>query len=133
MPRLYSVNFDASASGDNDLYWTNRSAARNVRRIHFYTENADIEKISIHRDGTMVHEAWLSDNNFDIRQVGGPNYGRVPQTGYYHFDPAAHGYALEGLFPTASNELFFRLKMKNAGNVKYLVEEMHQVAPLKAG
>jgi len=132
IPRIYSQNFDANASGNNDLPWANRSPQKNINRVHFYSPNDVIKRLEIFRDGKVVFEADKLDNDFDLKHVGARAYKCVPQANYYHFDPTAHGMAVEGLFPTvARQELKFRLNTTAAGeSIKMLVEELHQVAPL---
>jgi len=124
IPKIYSTNYDASASGDNDLIWKNGSIQRFIRRIHFKT--GTISRLAIWRDQKKVHDLRDADNKFDLKRNK-----LVPQTNYFHFDPTQLGLGLDGLFPTfAREELKFVLNKTSAGSVPMLVEMLEQVQAL---
>lgn len=123
LPRLYSTIYDASSSGDNDWFYRNGSVNRFIRRMHM--RSADLTYLKIERDGKNEFEATAADNAFDLGR-----YKRNPLAGVYTFDPVAHGFGLEGLFPTHGNELKFILRMANAGSVPVVIEEIEQKATL---
>ncbi|MBY6095130.1 major capsid protein P2 [Ferrimonas balearica] len=124
VPKIFSLNYDAMASGDNDYIWPNRSQTRFIRRLHFKASN--IEKLTMYRDDTKRHEVRAADNNFDLTL-----HGLAPQSGYFHFDPGQLGFGLDGLLPTAAaKELKFVLNKAAPGTVPVLVEMLEQVAQI---
>ncbi|MBN7820523.1 major capsid protein P2 [Bowmanella yangjiangensis] len=125
IPKLDSVNINASTTGMNRFSWDNRSPNLHIRRLHFY--RADMTRLEVWRDDLRVFEASDVDNAADLAE-GNDN---APQAGIFHFDPAHMGYQLQGLFATiARKSLEFRYWAGSTGNVKVLRETIEQVAPI---
>lgn len=125
LPIMDSVNINAPGSGENIYQWQERSAALNIRRLHFAA--ADITRIQVFRDDLKVFDATAADNAADLSE-GGDN---APVGGYFHFDPAHAHYVLQGLFPTiAQRKLEFRYWKSAGGEVRVVREMLEQVAQL---
>jgi hypothetical protein len=114
LKRTRTINFDASAVGLNNLTTVERGPA--IMRMHFATSATDL---SIQRDFVTVYENTAEINAYNLKQLG-----RVPQTGYFHFDPVATGFNQADIFRTVSNQLDFRLTTTAAGNIPVLIESL---------
>lgn len=120
IPRVYSVIINAAASGEND--YSNLTRGPRVRAIHF--KSANMTGLRIKRDRIEVHEPIPVDvNNMLLKR-----HGRVPQAGYYHFDPIASKFGLRDLFATEVQEsLVFKLNMSAGETVTALIQSVERV------
>lgn len=117
LPRIRTLNYDASAVGVNSLTTLPRGPV--IQRAHFLT---DASLLRVLRDRINVFELSADDNSFNLQE-----WGRAPQPGYYHFDPVASGFDGADAFITAANELEFQLTVGTAGNIKVLLETIERV------
>tara|TARA_R110001599_G_scaffold287356_2_gene489908 strand:+ start:4856 stop:5677 length:822 start_codon:yes stop_codon:yes gene_type:complete len=125
IPRIYSVVINAAAAGEND--YTNLTRGPRVSAIHF--KSANMTALRIKRDRIEVHEPIPVDvNNMLLRR-----HGRVPQAGYYHFDPIASKWGLRDLFATQVQEsLVFKLDVSAGETITALIQSVELVAvPVK--
>lgn len=125
LPMIKTQTMQAGTEGDNEYTTLPSGANKTVRRMHF--KHADVTDLKIERDGANVFEIDKSGNELQQKR-----FGRTPQAGYYHFDPIASGFGMDGLFPTAhASELKFTVKTSSvAGTIPILVESITQVRQL---
>lgn len=120
LPRIRTINFDASTTGENSLTTLPRGPV--IQRAHFLPTAGTISKLVVLRERLNVFELEAAQNVFNAKE-----WGRSPQAGYYHFDPVASGFDGADAFVTAVNELEFKLTTSAAGNIKCLLETIEQV------
>ncbi|MFL7024156.1 major capsid protein P2 [Enterovibrio norvegicus] len=124
VPMLKPQTMPANAQGVNEFTSLVSSELIAVRRMHFKHDN--IDKLEINRDFIKEYEAtaFIADSNA-IRN------DRVPQDGYFHFDPIVRGFSVDELFPTQHNsELKFSVTTSDvAGSIPILVESVKVVRP----
>lgn len=130
LPLLDSVDFNTPASGENVWSWNDRRASLFIRRLHFKADANDMTYLRTYRDDLKVFEASAVDNTQDLTE-GGDN---AQVAGYFHFDPAHIGFALQGLYPTiAAKELLFKYTKTNSGSMHVVRELLEQVQALPVG
>lgn len=120
LPRIRSMNFDCSATGYNDI--TTLPRGPRIQRAHML---GTISELIVLKNRLNLFERTSDRNTFLLKRTG-----RVPQTGYYHFDPIALGFNQVEGFETrdATESLTFRVNVAAAQNVRCLLETVEQVA-----
>lgn len=127
LPIIDAVDFNTPASGENVYPWNDRRSSLFIRRLHFKADANDITHLRVYRDDLKTFEASAEDNTADLVE-GGDN---AQVEGYFHFDPAHIGFAMQGLYPTiAQKELLFKYTKTAAGSVHVVRELLEQVQPL---
>jgi len=106
-----------AGAGTAEFFSVNRGSR--VLRMHFKTANMD--GLEIVRDRLKVYELDKGRNDYLLKRSG-----RVPQSGYFHFDPTKQGFPVLDGFATVANALTFKLNMTAAGNVPILVERLYK-------
>jgi len=112
--------FSYAAEGAGDFEITDLPKGGLINRVFF--KGTNIDALTIERDGYIIFERDKGEN--ERIQADGI---RVPQAGYYVFDPTEEGYGGEGLATRdAQNQrvqdLRFRLEMSGAENIQVTVE-----------
>ncbi|MBJ7539255.1 major capsid protein P2 [Marinomonas transparens] len=124
-PNIKTHIFQANSTGLNDYPNFPSSDKVNLRRMYF---KGDISRLVLERDGTTLFDA--SKGVYEFQQV---RVGRVPQTGYFTFDPTIYGYEMADVLNTGKvSEFVFRLDLGTAAAVPILVESIKQVNTLQA-
>jgi hypothetical protein len=124
-PNIKTHIFQANSTGLNDYPSFPASAAVNIRRAYF---KGDLSRLILERDGTTLFDATKGVYEFQQTRVG-----RVPQTGYFTFDPTIYGYEMADVLNTGKvSEFVFRMDLGTAASVRILVESIKQVASLQA-
>ncbi|RCX07047.1 major capsid protein P2 [Marinomonas foliarum] len=123
MPRIREHIFQANAIGWNDFTTFPAGAAVNIRRAYF---KGEVNRLIVDRDTTT-----LFDVTKEVQAVQQKRVDRVPQDGYFVFDPTMYGYEQADVLNTGYNsEFVFRLDLGAASSVPILVESVLQVGPL---
>ncbi|AJQ92242.1 major capsid protein P2 [Gynuella sunshinyii] len=91
----------AAAAGKVEFTTMNKGP----RLLTAHCKATGIKGIEVEADHVKIYEA-LADEQVFILKDG--QFPRVPQTGYYHFDPVAEGYPILDSMPTTANSLVFR-------------------------
>lgn len=127
LPLIDTVDFNTPSSGENVWPWNDRRPSLFIRQLHFKADNDDMTFLRVYRDDLKVFEASAADNTADLTEGG--DCEQVP--GYYHFDPAHIGFAMQGLYPTiAQKELLFKYTKAAAGSMHVVREMLEQVQAL---
>lgn len=90
--------------------------------VHF--DNANIDSLEIKRDGWTAFEREDAENTLILSD----GY-KVPQAGYFHFDPSENGIGAEVLETATVQDLRFVLEMAASGSIPVIVES---IAPFNA-
>ena len=111
--KIREFSYNAPATGDYEV--ADLPKGDLIGRIVF--ESANITKVKIERDNRTVFERATAEN--ELIQTDGV---RVPQTGYWVYDPTELGYASESLATAGVQDLRITLTMSAAGAVPVTVE-----------
>jgi len=118
LPRVRTLNFVASASGENTLDTLPRGPI--IQKMHIQSAAT---RLVVRRERLEVFDSTKSINNFNLKQ-----WGRDPQGGYFHFDPTATGFNGADSFDTAVNELDFILTVPAPETARVLLHSVERVA-----
>lgn len=92
-----------------------------IKRIHLVPgANVTINGFEVRKNGVTIHDSTLALNNFLLGE-----YQRVPQTGWYHFDPIADGNFLGNILNAAeaeSMEYYADITVTAASTITTVVE-----------
>lgn len=126
MPRLYELTWFASASGRTPFDFSERSAALNLKRIHF--KDNSIQRVRLIRDNLEEMNITKADNAFDLAQ------SKKEQTpGWFSLDFIRYGFGADGMLNTAArSQLAFELDKSEVGSIPVIVEAVEQVKALPA-
>lgn len=94
--RMRTVTAQVVVNGESSFSTLTTAAGVKIKRLWF--KATDIAKIIIRQGGKRIWESTDADNNYDLQVAG-----RVPQSGYFCFDPAADGWGIDGLLDTISS------------------------------
>ncbi|WP_028025583.1 major capsid protein P2 [Enterovibrio calviensis] len=124
VPMLKPQTMPANSQGVNEFTNLVSSELIAIRRMHFAHDQ--ISNLEISRDFIKEYEA----STF-IAESNAMRNDRVPQDGYFHFDPIVRGFSVDELFPTYHNsELKFSVTTNDvAGSIPILVESVKVVRP----
>ncbi len=115
VPKMRRVPLSASAAGDFEV--TTLPRGPRYMRIHF--NKADINQLTIERDQYKLYQQTAARMAYLAKRQK-----RVPQTGWFHFDPILDGYAIAKNMVSASTSLVFRFDLATAGSLNALVESL---------
>lgn len=115
VPKLRKTPMSASAAGDFEV--TTLPRGPRYQRIHF--NKGDINKLTIERDQFKMYELTAARMDYIAKR-----WDRVPQAGWFHFDPIVDGYALAKNFVSQSTSLVFRFDLATAGSLNALIESV---------
>ena len=120
LPRIRAMNFDCSDAGWNDI--TTLPRGPRIQRAHLL---GSVNELVVLKNRLNLFERTAPRNTYLLKR-----FGRVPQSGYYHFDPIASGFNQVEGFETAdaTESLTFRVNVTAAANIKCLLETVEQVA-----
>lgn len=121
IPRMQKFTFAAAATGENDFL--NLVRGPRIQTMHVKTTHTT--GLRILRDRVEeVGKTTLRINNLLLSR-----FGKKPQTGYWHFDPTASGFAWRDLFPTvAAESLAFKFDMEQPETVEIMVRTVQLLA-----
>ncbi len=108
-------HFNYTAGGAGDFEIADLPKGGIINRIFF--KSGDINSLKVERDGYTVFERDATDN--DVEQGDGV---RVPQAGYFVYDPTEQGNGAEGLATKGVHDLRFTLDMAAGGSIPVTVE-----------
>lgn len=111
--KIRHFTYNAPAAGDYEI--SDLPKGDLIGRIIF--DNANINSLKIERDNRTVFERTAAENS--LIQTDGK---RVPQAGYFIYDPSELGYSSESLATAGVNDLRFTLNMAALGAIPVTVE-----------
>lgn len=124
-PNIKTHTFQANSTGLNDYPSFPGGSDVFLRRAYF---KGDISRLILERDRTTLFDATKAIYEFQQKRVD-----RVPQAGYFVFDPTIYGYEMADVLNTGKkSEFVFRMDLGVALPVPILVESVKQVASLQA-
>lgn len=124
-PNIKTHTFQANSTGLNDYPSFPGSNQVFLRRAYF---KGAVSRLILERDGTTLFDATKGVYEFQQKRVE-----RVPQDGYFIFDPTIYGYERADVLNTGKvSEFVFRMDLGAAVAVPILVESVKQVASLQA-
>jgi hypothetical protein len=107
--------FTIPAAGAGESQFT--SFTKGPRIMAAYFNKADMTKLVIERDKNTLFELESDANNFLLEREG-----RIPQAGYFHFDPTRMDYPIDEAFVTASQDLSFKVTVGTGGNIPVIFD-----------
>lgn len=111
-------NYNPTAAGEFEI--SDLPTGHLFNSVHF--ASADIDSLRVERDRFIVFERTAGQNELILADGV-----RVPQSGYFHYDPTEEGNGGEMLETRGVQDLRFVLDMSDSGSVPVIVES---VAPL---
>ncbi|BDU42891.1 major capsid protein P2 [Vibrio nigripulchritudo] len=124
LPRIYSLTWNAAATGITPHDFAERSPYLTIKRIHFRDDS--IESVGVKRDSVVETIVSKQDNAFDLAKAG-----LEQNTGWFSLDFVANGFGMESRLQTAAkSQLAFEIDKTKTGAIPVLVEALEQVTPL---
>jgi hypothetical protein len=106
--RFHTFSQQVSAAGEVDF--TNMDKKIRIMAAHF--ASPDMAGLKIERDKRILFELSKGRNNFVLKREK-----RMPQTGYFHFDPTRGNHPVAEAMITQSQDLNFKLEMSAGGQI----------------
>jgi len=113
LKKVRTYNYSPAASGEFEISDLPRGDL--INRIVFKT--ASMSGLRIERDNRVIFDRTKAEN--EQYQTDG---ARVPQAGYFIYDPTEEGYGAEPMVTAGVQDLRFVMKMTGADNVQVTVE-----------
>lgn len=124
LPRMYELTWFASATGRTPFDFSERSAALNIKRIHFL--DSSVDRVRVIRDDVEEYNANKIDNAYDLAASD-----QQQNADWFSVDFTRYGFGADGLLNTAATrQLAFELDKSAVGSVPVIVEAVEQVTPL---
>lgn len=115
-PRIIRTTWDHPSAGEIIHEYLGRSANRYIKRLFFRCDAADIEKIEILRDNSVITKMKAEDYAYDLAVCGLETPENVFVVDFTQF-----GFGADGKFDTeAAESLQFRITKKTAGHIQIL-------------
>jgi hypothetical protein len=116
--KVREYTYNAAATGEFEI--SDLPKGDIINRVVF--ASADVDAVKVERNNLVVFNRTSAENN--VVQADGH---RVPQAGYFVFDPTEQGYGAEGLVTAGAHDLRFVLTMGDTGAVPVTVEYLGQL------
>lgn len=115
IPKLKKVPLSANSAGDVEV--TTLPRGPRYQRIHF--NKGDINSLTIERDQFKLYQLTAGQMDYVAKRNK-----RVPQAGWFHFDPIVDGFALAKNMVSTATSMVYRLNLATSGSFNALVESI---------
>jgi len=117
IPRMYSNLVQAGASGKN--VYKNFNRGPRIRRMHM---NGPVTQLEIMRNRLTRYDVDATDNDYLLAREN-----KVPQSGWFHFDPIKYDFAIADFLQTAGESFEINPYVSAAGDIPVLFETVETV------